>query len=578
VSPQTPLSPHYKWIALSNTTLGILMATINSSIVLIALPDIFRGIHLNPLGVGNSSYLLWMIMGFLVATAVLVVSFGRVGDIYGRVRMFTLGFAIFTVFSVLLSITWMHGGAGAMWMIIMRIGQGIGGAFLFANSSAILTDAFPHNQRGLALGVNTVAGIAGSFIGLVLGGLLGPVSWRLVFLVSVPVGLFGTLWSWRRLVDLGVRQPARIDWWGNLTFAAGLVAILVGITYGIQPYGGHTMGWTSPKVLVCMGGGLVLLAIFAAIETRIDDPMFRLGLFRIRAFTAGNVATLLASLGRGGLMFMLIMWLQGIWLPLHGYSFSSTPLWAGIYMLPLTVGFLVAGPASGYLSDHFGARPFATGGMLVAALSFFLLELLPVNFDYVWFGGLLLLVGLGMGLFASPNQAGIMNSLPANRRGAGAGMATTFQNSALVLSIGIFFSLMILGLANTLPATLDHGLVAQGVPKADAARVSHLPPVGLLFASFLGYNPMQQLLGPVLPHLSHAHATYLTGRTYFPQLMSKPFSDGLHEAFDFAIAACLVAAAASWLRGGKYVHGVEEEKSVPAVASVEGEMMLADGD
>jgi MFS family permease len=578
VNPQTPPSPRYKWIALSNTTLGILMATINSSIVLIALPDIFRGIHLNPLGAGNSSYLLWMIMGFLVATAVLVVSFGRVGDIYGRVRMFTLGFAIFTVFSLLLSITWMHGGAGALWMIVMRIGQGVGGAFLFANSSAILTDAFPHNQRGLALGVNTVAGIAGSFIGLVLGGVLGPVSWRLVFLVSVPVGLFGTLWSWRKLVDLGVRQPAKIDWWGNLTFAAGLIAILVGITYGIQPYGGHTMGWTSPKVLACMGGGLVLLAIFAVIETRIEDPMFRLGLFKIRAFTAGNIATLLASLGRGGLMFMLIMWLQGIWLPLHGYSFSQTPLWAGIYMLPLTVGFLVAGPASGYLSDHFGARPFATGGMLVAALSFFLLELLPVNFDYLWFGLLLLLVGLGMGLFASPNQAGIMNSLPANRRGAGAGMATTFQNSALVLSIGIFFSLMILGLANTLPGTLDHGLVAQGVPKADAARVSHLPPVGLLFASFLGYNPMQQLLGPVLPHLSHAHATYLTGRTYFPQLMSKPFSDGLHEAFDFAIAACLVAAAASWLRGGKYVHGMEEEKTVSSVASVEGEMILADGD
>jgi MFS family permease len=578
VNPQTPPSSHYKWIALSNTTLGILMATINSSIVLIALPDIFRGIHLNPLGAGNSSYLLWMIMGFLVATAVLVVSFGRVGDIYGRVRMFTIGFAIFTFFSLLLSITWMHGGAGALWMIVMRIGQGVGGAFLFANSSAILTDAFPHDQRGLALGVNTVAGIAGSFIGLVLGGVLGPVSWRLVFLVSVPVGLFGTLWSWRKLVDLGVRQPAKIDWWGNLTFAAGLIAILVGITYGIQPYGGHTMGWTSPKVLACMGGGLLLLAIFAVIETRIEDPMFRLSLFRIRAFTAGNIATLLASLGRGGLMFMLIMWLQGIWLPLHGYSFSQTPLWAGIYMLPLTVGFLIAGPASGYLSDHFGARPFATGGMLVAALSFFLLELLPVNFDYIWFSLLLLMVGLGMGLFASPNQAGIMNSLPANRRGAGAGMATTFQNSALVLSIGIFFSLMILGLANTLPGTLDHGLVAQGVPKADAARVSQLPPVGLLFASFLGYNPMQQLLGPVLPHLSHAHATYLTGRTYFPQLMSKPFSDGLHEAFDFAIVACLIAAGASWLRGGKYVHGMEQEKAVPAVASVEGEMMLADGD
>ena len=579
MNPQAPPSPRYKWIALSNTTLGILMATINSSIVLIALPDIFRGIDLNPLGAGNSSYLLWMIMGFLVATAVLVVSFGRVGDIYGRVRMFTLGFAIFTVFSVLLSVTWMHGGAGALWMIVMRVGQGVGGAFLFANSSAILTDAFPHNQRGLALGVNTVAGIAGSFIGLVLGGVLGPVSWRLVFLVSVPVGLFGTLWSWRKLVDLGVRQPAKIDWWGNVTFAAGLIAILVGITYGIQPYGGHTMGWTSPKVLGCMGGGLLLLAIFAVIETRIADPMFRLGLFRIRAFTAGNIATLLASLGRGGLMFMLIMWLQGIWLPLHGYSFAQTPLWAGIYMLPLTVGFLIAGPASGYLSDHFGARPFATGGMLVAALSFFLLELLPVNFDYVWFSLLLLMVGLGMGLFASPNQAGIMNSLPPNRRGAGAGMATTFQNSALVLSIGIFFSLMILGLASTLPGTLDHGLVAQGVPHADAARISHLPPVGLLFASFLGYNPMQQLLGPVLPHISHAHASYLTGRTFFPQLMSKPFQNGLHEAFDFAIAACLVAAGASWLRGGKYVHGLDEPETLPVVESMEGEMALAtDGD
>ncbi len=581
MNPQVAPSPRYKWIALSNTTLGILMATINSSIVLIALPDIFRGIHLDPLGPGNSSYLLWMIMGFLVATAVLVVSFGRVGDIYGRVRMFNMGFAIFTFFSLLLSVTWLQGTHGALWLILMRIGQGVGGAFLFANSSAILTDAFPHDQRGLALGVNAVAGIAGSFIGLVLGGILGPESWRLVFLVSVPVGLFGTLWSSWKLVDLGIRKPAKIDWWGNLTFATGLIAILVGITYGIQPYGGHTMGWTSPKVMLCMGGGLVLLSVFAYIETRVEDPMFRLSLFRIRAFTAGNIATLLASLGRGGLMFMLIMWLQGIWLPLHGYSFSSTPLWAGIYMLPLTAGFLIAGPASGYLSDRFGARPFATGGMLVAALSFFLLELLPVNFNYLWFGALLLMVGLGMGLFASPNQAGIMNSLPADQRGAGAGMATTFQNSALVLSIGIFFSLMILGLASSLPSTLHHGLLAQGVPPADAARISHLPPVGLLFASFLGYNPMQHLLGPVLPHLSHAHAAYLTGREYFPQLMSKPFSAGLDEAFDFAVVACLVAAAASWMRGGKYVHGIDgklEEPLEPVVESVEGEMALAEGD
>ncbi|HEX5558632.1 MAG TPA: MFS transporter, partial [Gaiellales bacterium] len=564
MNPQTPPSPHYKWIALSNTTLGILMATINSSIVLIALPDIFRGIHLNPLGAGNSSYLLWMIMGFLVATAVLVVSFGRVGDIYGRVRMFTIGFAIFTVFSLLLTVTWMHGGVGALWMIIMRVGQGVGGAFLFANSSAILTDAFPHDQRGLALGVNTVAGIAGSFIGLVLGGVLGPVSWRLVFLVSVPVGLFGTLWSWRKLVDLGVRQPARIDWWGNLTFAAGLVAILVGITYGIQPYGGHTMGWTSPTVLACMGGGLVLLAIFAVIETRIEDPMFRLSLFRIRPFTAGNIATLLASLGRGGLMFMLIMWLQGIWLPLHGYSFSETPLWAGIYMLPLTVGFLIAGPASGYLSDHFGARSFATGGMIIAAASFLLLERLPVDFAYWEFAAFLLLNGIGMGLFASPNRAGIMNSLPPEQRGVGAGMSATFQNSAMVLSIGIFFTLIILGLAGTLPAALTHGLTAQGVPHAAAARVAALPPVAILFAALLGYNPVQTLLGHALTRLPASHAAYLTGHTFFPSLIAGPFSSGLAIAFDFAIAACLIAAVASLLRGGKYVHGVDPEPARPA--------------
>jgi MFS family permease len=575
VSPTHP--ERYKWIALSNTTIGILMATINSSIVLIALPDIFRGINLNPLQPENSSYLLWMIMGFLVATAVLVVSFGRVGDIYGRVRMFTLGFAIFTVFSLLLSVTWMTGPPAAIWMIVMRIGQGVGGAFLFANSSAILTDAFPSDQRGMALGVNAVAGIAGSFIGLVVGGILGPIDWRLVFLVSVPVGLFGTVWSWMKLEERGIRQQARIDWWGNITFALGLIAVLVAITYGIQPYGGHVLGWTNPRVAGAMVAGLALLAIFVVIEMRTEDPMFRLSLFRIRAFSFGNIATLLASLGRGGLMFMLIIWLQGIWLPLHGYSFDQTPLWAGVYMLPLTVGFLIAGPTSGLLSDRFGARPFATGGMLIAALSFYLLERLPVDFGYPEFAALLVLVGIGMGLFTSPNQAGIMNSLPPNRRGAGAGMATTFQNSALVLSIGIFFTLMVLGLAGSLPGTLDQGLRAQGVAPDAAQRISQLPPVGLLFSSFLGYNPMHQLLGSSINHLSAHQAAYLTSRQYFPQLIAKPFEQGLSEAFDFAIFACLTAAAASWFRGGKYVH--EGEHVCPVVESGDGELAMAsDGD
>jgi MFS family permease len=552
----------YKWVALSNTTLGMLLATINTSILLIALPDIFRGIRIDPLAPGNTSYLLWLILGFIVVMAVLLVSLGRLGDIYGRVRMFNLGFAVFTVFSILLSITWMHGDAAALWLILMRVGQGVGGALIFANSSAILTDAFPPDQRGLALGVNSIAAIAGSFAGLVLGGVLAPISWRLIFVVSVPVGIAATVWSYHSLRELGKRRPARIDWWGNATFALGLVALMVGITYGIQPYGGHDMGWTSPFVLSMLGCGVALLTAFAFVELHVDEPMLRLDLFRIRPFAAGNVAALLAAMGRGGLQFILIIWLQGIWLPEHGYDFARTPFWAGIYMLPLIAGFLLAGPASGWLSDRFGARPFATGGMALAAASFALLILLPVDFAYTWFGLVLLLNGLGMGLFASPNSAAVMNALPPTERGAGAGMLATSMNSASVLSIGVFFTLMIAGLASGLPHALQSGLVAHGVPANEAARVAHLPPVATLFASFLGYNPMATLLGRHgLDQLPASQAHELTGRGFFPHLISGPFHTALVFAFVFAIVACLVAAVASLLRGGKYQH---VEATVPA--------------
>jgi MFS family permease len=566
----------YKWVVLSNTTLGVLMATIDISIMLIALPDIFRGIHIDPLAPGNSFYLLWMILSFMVVTSVLVVSLGRLGDIYGRVRMYNLGFVVYTFFSLLLTITWMSGTAAALWLVIMRVFQGVGAALLIANSAAILTDAFPANQRGMALGINQVAGISGSFIGLVLGGLLAPIQWRLIFLVSVPIGLFGTVWAYRKLREIPRRGAARVDWPGNVTFALGLIGIMVGITYGIQPYGGHTMGWSSPFVLGCLGGGVALLAAFAVIEQRVPDPMFRLSLFRIRAFTAGSLSSFLASVGRGGLMFMLIIWLQGIWLPRHGYSFSQTPLWAGIYMLPLTAGFLLAGPVSGILSDRFGSRPFASGGMIAAAGSFLLLEMLPVNFSYVAFGFILLLNGLSMGAFAAPNRAGVMNSLPPEHRGVGSGMNSTFQNSAQVLSIGIFFTLMIVGLSNTLPTTLYSGLTAHGVPAPVAAAAAHLPPVSTLFAAFLGYSPIQHLVGPsVLAHLRPHQAAVLTGRGFFPALISGPFSNGLHTAFDFAIAACLAAAAMSWLRGGKY-HYQEEEAGTAAVPATAYEPVQAD--
>lgn len=552
-----------KWSTLSNTTIGMLMATIDASIVLIALPDIFRGINLNPLTPGNTGYFLWLMMGYMLVTAVLVVSFGRLGDMYGRVRMYNMGFALFTIFSIMLSVTWMHGPSAAIYMIVMRCLQGVGGAFLMGNSAAILVDAFPPNQRGLALGTNMVSAIAGSFIGLILGGVLGPINWRWVFLISVPVGVIGTIWGIINLKEKGVRTPARIDWLGNALFAIGLVSILTAIVYGIEPYDGRAMGWTSPLVRAALVGGILILVLFVWVETKVKAPMFHVQLFRIRAFASGTIASLMASLGRGGLMFILVIWLQGIWLPEHGYSFARTPLWAGIFMLPLTAGFLLSGPVSGYLSDHFGSRPFATGGMLLAAGSFGLMEFLPINFSYKWFAILLLTNGIGMGLFASPNRAAVMNSLPPDQRGQGAGMGATTMNSAMVLSMGMFFTLIIVGISSYLPRSLYNGLITHGVPSAAAHQVANLPPTSSVFAAFLGYNPIKNLLGPsgVLARLPHAQAVFLTGRSFFPSLITGPFKHGLHEALTFATICCLLAAIAAASMGKQYFY------KAPAVAT-----------
>jgi len=544
--------PRYKWIALSNTTLGTLLATVNASIVLISLPAIFKGIDLKPLEPGNVSYLLWMLMGYMLVTAVLVVTLGRLGDMFGRVKIYNAGFAIFTVTSVILSLDPFSGGGGALWLIGWRVVQAVGGAMLMANSAAIITDAFPAKQRGMALGVNIVSALAGSFIGLVLGGVLAEWDWRSIFWVNIPLGVLGTVWAYRSLHDTGVRRHARIDWWGNATFAVGLTAVLAAITYGIQPYGGHTMGWTSPWVLTGLIGGAAVLVAFGIIETKVAEPMFPLALFKSVAFSSGNAANLLASVARGGLQFMLIIWLQGIWLPLHGYTYESTPLWAGIYLVPMTIGFLVAGPVSGYLSDKFGPRLFATGGLLVMAASFVGLLLLPGDFNYAIFAVLIFVNGLGGGLFAAPNTSLVMSSVPANMRGAASGMRATFQNAGQVLSIGVFFSLMVAGLASSLPSTLSSGLTAQGVPTATADSIAQLPPVGTLFAAFLGYNPIGELLGPqVLSQLPPANAANLTGLEFFPRLISGPFHDGLVIVFWLAIAMAVTGALASLLRGKK---------------------------
>jgi MFS family permease len=561
-------SPHYKWVALSNTTLGVLMATLNATSLIIALPVIFRGINLDPLAPGSFSYLLWILLGYLLMTAVLVVSLGRLGDMFGRVKMYNLGFLIFTLGALGAALTWSQGSAGALELIIFRMVQAVGGAMLMANSAAILTDAFPHDQRGMALGVNQIAALGGSFLGILVGGFLSQFSWRWVFLFNVPIGLIGVLWSYLALKEIDVFHPAKIDWLGNATFAAGLGMLLVGITYGIRPHGSSPMGWGDPLVIGLIAAGLIVLGLFVLVEKRAKQPMFNLELFKIRAFTAGNIAGLTAAMSRGGLQFMLIMWLQGIWLPLHGYAFTDTPLWAGIYMLPTTIGFLIAGPLSGYLSDKYGARPFATGGMLVAAVSFGLMMFLPVNFSYWLFAIILLLNGLGFGMFSSPNTAGIMNSVPSRFRGVASGMRATFMNVGLPLSIGVFFTLMIVGLTSQVPGSMYHGLTANGVPDGIASNLSHLPAISYLFAAFLGYNPLQTLLGPsVLGHLSHADAARLTSKEFFPQLIGPPFKHGLVVVLSFAIIACLVAAAASWLRGGKYVHREDETGEVSDIAA-----------
>jgi len=543
----------YKWVALSNTTVGTLMATLDASIVIIAMPAIFRGIGMDPLAAGNIVYLLWLVLGYLLVTAVLVVPLGRLGDMFGRVRMYNLGFAIFAAASLALSLDPFTGAAGATWLILLRLVQAAGGSMLMANSAAILTDAFPLEERGMALGINQIAGISGQFLGLVAGGLLAAVDWRAVFWVNVPIGIAGTIWSYRSLHDDGVRRPARIDWAGNATFTLGLGMVLVSITHGIQPYRGSATGWRNPLVLGGLLAGLGLLALFALIETRTLQPMFRLALFRIRAFAAGTAAALLVALARGGLQFMLIIWLQGIWLPLHGYAFVDTPLWAGIYLLPLTAGFLVSGPLFGRLSDRYGTRTFATAGMLLVAVSFLGLLTLPVDFSYPRFAGLLLLSGIGQGMFSAPNTSSIMSSVPAEDRGVASGMRSTFQNSGMALSIGIFFSLMTAGLAGSLPAALASGLHAQGVPSSTAAQVAHLPPVSTLFAAFLGDNPVQHLLAPtgVLPRLSRHGIDTLTGTTFFPRIISAPFHHGLAVVFVAAAVMAAVGAMASLARGGR---------------------------
>jgi len=548
----------YKWVALINTTIGVLMASINGTITIISLPAIFNGIHINPLT--SFQYLLWILMGYNVVTATLLVSFGRLSDMYGRVKLYNLGFLIFTIGSILLFLTPNTGSLGALELITFRIIQGIGGAFLFANSAAILADAFPYNERGKALGINQVSALAGSLIGLILGGVLATINWRYVFLVSVPVGIAGTLWSYTKLKEL--TTPSRnesLDIPGNVTFALGLILILIGVTYGLMPYGTSQTGWGNPWVISSIVSGFSLLIAFIFIEKRVKYPMFRLELFKIRAFAAGNFASMLRSFAYGGLMIMLVIFLQGIWLPLHGVPYSQTPFWAGIYTIPLMLGFVTMGPISGYLSDKYGARVLATLGMIIVGIGFLLLTTLPYDFNYAEFAVIIFMMGMGNGMFASPNTASIMNGVPPKYRGVASGMRATLQNIGQTTSIALFFTVVITVLSTTLPHSLASAVTQAGAPQL-APLASKVPVSGALFAAFLGYDPVKALLANLPPgSVPQSAIVIMEQRTWFPTAIAPAFMSALREAFYMGAVMSFIAAITSVMRGKRYIAELERE-------------------
>ncbi len=549
----------YKWIALTNVLIASMMGTINGSITLISLPAIFNGIHIDPLT--SFQYLLWILMGYGLVTATLLLSFGRLSDMYGRVKLFKLGFLVFTIGSILLYLTPSTGDAGAIEIILFRIVQAVGSALTMANSSAILTDAFPVSERGKALGINMVALMSGQFIGLLLGGILAVFDWRYIFLVSVPFGILGTVWSTLKLKELSLRAPkTKLDIWGNVTFVSGITLLLLGVTYGLMPYGSDAMGWNNPWVIASMVAGFLLLVLFPVVESKVENPMFRLDLFRIKMFTYANVAGFLSALSRGGMMFMLILLLQGIWLPLHGYSYESTPFWAGVYMLPLTLGVIIMGPISGILSDKYGPRWIATIGMIMNTIGFIILASLPANFNYWELGLTLFFMGLGSGMFGSPNSASIMNSVPPQERGVASGMLTTIMNTAFTASMAIFFTIVIVGITQRFPDAMASSLAGIGAAQLTPI-LSNIPPTGALFSAFLGYNPVETILtsvpSAVVSQIPSATLTTLTGTTWFPSTLSEAFMPSLQISFYIGAVFCGLSALLSALRGKKYIHEME---------------------
>ncbi|MCL4412129.1 MAG: MFS transporter [Candidatus Thermoplasmatota archaeon] len=560
----------YKYTVLTNTMLGALMAAINMNIVMITLPAIFKGLGIDPFQSGEFIYLLWILMGYSIVLASILVTFGRISDIFGRTRMYTLGFIIFTVGSVLLSI--IPGGTkntGATILIGFRMIQAVGAGFLMVNSTALLTDAFPGNERGKALGINQISFVVGSLLGLIIGGLLSSFDWHMVFIVNVPFAVAGTLWSIVKLKETAPRQKVGIDFLGNLSLALSLILISLGFTYTLMPYGNQQMGWGSPWVIASFILGTALIFAFIAIERRVKNPLFNLSLFKIKPFAYGNISLFLAAMGRGAIMFLVVIWLQGIYLPLHGFSYSQTPFWAGIYMLPMLLGMVVFGPVGGVLTDKYGARLYATLGMVISAVGLVLLTMVPYNFNVWFFEIILVVIGIGGGLFASPNTTAIMNAVASKDRASANGMRMTINNVASTISMAVFFSITITIFSLKVPGAMYSDAIKIGVPTSIATILAGIPPSGALFGAFLGVSPMSIIPQSLFALIPLGARAALESNSFFPNVIGPSFIIGLDYAIYIALAMSILGAIFSALMGERYVHE-EHGISIEAKETLQG--------
>ncbi|HET7391842.1 MAG TPA: MFS transporter [Nitrososphaeraceae archaeon] len=408
----------YKWITLSNTTIGTLMASLDRNIVLIALPTIALDLHT------SFFTLIWIVLVYWLVTASVLLNFGRLSDMFGRVKLYNMGFALFTLGSGLCSIS----QTGEQ-LILFRIIQALGAAFLFSNSTAIITDTFREHERAMALGLNQMSIVIGSVIGLVFGGFLTSyLGWRSIFWVNLPIGIFATIWSYAKLRELGTIRKEKIDWLGNATFAGGLFMILLGVTF-------TNFRINLFEISLSIIGGFFLLVLFIIIEKKVHRPMFDLSLFKIRLFTGGNIAIFLNALARGAFTLIMSFYLQGP-------SMRLNSLDAGIYLIPVSIALAAFAPLSGWLYDKYKLRIFTSVGLLVSAAGFFILTRIGVTTSFYEIIIPLVMIGAGMGIFASPNRASIMNSVPPPRRGVSAAISTTFVMVGNSFSIGLVFLIM----------------------------------------------------------------------------------------------------------------------------------------